>query len=69
MVVSYLVHVVSFSREDIKKCQCSKKASPSDSDWQENLSDKFTLKQIVKTAVQPEKSWFDLTGFKTYFEH
>ena len=53
------------------------KVSPSDNDrlkllrtdWCENLSDKFTLKQIVKTTVSPEKPWFDLTGFKTYFEN
>ena len=38
-------------------------------DWFENLSDKFTLKQIVKMIVQSEKSCFSLTGFKTYFEH
>ena len=38
-------------------------------DWLENLSDNFTLKQIVKRTVQSEKSWVSLTGFKTYFEH
>ena len=38
-------------------------------DWLENLSDNFTLKQIVKRTVQSEKSWVSLTGFKTYFKH
>ena len=38
-------------------------------DWFQNLSSKFTLKQIVKTTVQFEKSWFGMTGFKSYLEH
>ena len=53
------------------------RASPSDNDWLKllrtdwfgNLSDKFTLEQIVKRTVQSKKSQFGLTGFKTYFEH
>ena len=53
------------------------KSSPSDNGWlkllrtdkSENLSDKFTLKQIVKITVQSGKSRFGLTGFKTYFEY
>ena len=56
------------------------KASPSDndwikllrSDWYENRSDKFILKQIheiVKSTIQSEESRYGLTGFKTYFEH
>ena len=52
------------------------KASLSDSDWLkllrtdwfENLSDKFILKQKVKMTVQSEK-WFGLTDLKTYFQH
>ena len=44
------------------------KASPTDNDWLkslrtdwfENLSDKFTLEQIVKMTVQSEKSWFGM---------
>ena len=61
----------------LDNCSDRNKASPSDSDWLkllwtnwfQNLSDKFTLKQIVKTTVQSEKPWFGLTGFKTYFEY
>ena len=74
------LHQVKLFRSTVAKkwhASVRNKASPSDNDWLklfrtdwfENLSDKFTLKQIVKTTVQSEKSWFCLTGFKTYFEH
>ena len=51
-------------------CSVQNKASPLDNDWLqflwtdwlENLSDSFTLKQIVKRTVQSEKSWVSLTG-------
>ena len=38
-------------------------------DWFQNLPRQIYIETNSKRAVQSEKSWFSLTGFKTYFEH